>query len=113
MNGTKTRSLNRLQALAVALVATAGVGLAAAPSASASGGWGGKCHPFHDSNTVGGWCDGNGPDYRYAAFGKCRNDNYVTYGVTRWAGDRRGSYVYCAGHGGVDYSWGWGLSHNW
>ncbi|MFJ9775761.1 hypothetical protein ACIRVF_31730 [Kitasatospora sp. NPDC101157] len=83
---------------------------AAAAGDSGAKSWGGKCHYWHDRNTGGGWCDGNGPTKRYYAFGLC-NDGFSSYGVERWAGDRRGSYVYCAGHGGLSGTWG--LAKNW
>lgn len=69
--------------------------LAAHPNA----GWLGACTFWADSNTFGGWCNGNGPD-SYRAWADCA-DGSVSYGVVHWDGDRRGSYAYCAGHGGL------------
>lgn len=57
--------------------------------------WFGAEHvTVNTSTNWGGWVDGNGPD-SYQAVGICNNGS-VRYGTVRWAGDRRGSFVYCA-----------------
>jgi hypothetical protein len=62
--------------------------------------WYGAVHVTTSNTTdYAGWVDGNGPDsYTFAA--DC-NDGGTAFGVTRWAGDRRGSDASCAGHGGI------------
>jgi hypothetical protein len=83
-----------------------GTAAAAAPASAATvrpmTSWIGACHPWNDNRTVGGWCDGNGPNWTYNASGVCTNGKteWGAYGVTRWAGDRRGSYAYCSTRGG-------------
>ncbi|GAA2066113.1 hypothetical protein GCM10009839_92260 [Catenulispora yoronensis] len=108
--------MKRLKAYAVA-AALASVVVAGGSSASAavarpaaarsSGGWIGQCYPWHDKNTFGGWCDGNGP-YSYQAMAECADWTWSA-GVVVWAGNRNGSYAYCAGHGGLasGTSWYW------
>lgn len=103
--------MNRLRAFAaMAAVSAAASAVAVTDSASASAavarpaavhanGWLGTCYPWHDDNTFGGWCDGNGPS-SYYAFAECRDGAQVS-GVIRWDGNRYGSYAYCSGHGGL------------
>ncbi|SCL28551.1 hypothetical protein GA0074692_2561 [Micromonospora pallida] len=56
--------------------------------------WFGATHVTTDtSTTYAGWVDGNGPD-RYRSFAHCKVGD-PSYGVWRWAGDRRGSSSYC------------------
>ena len=90
-------------AVAAAVASTLAVGGVGTSPASASemqpNGWLGVCHPWHDRNTFGGWCDGNGPN-SYEAWADCA-DGVIAFGVARWDGDRRGSYAYCSGHGGL------------
>jgi hypothetical protein len=70
----------------------AAVVLGSAGSASA---WYGDAHITVNTNTQwGGWVNGNGPD-SYRAVGVCKDGSYKA-GVTRWAGDRRGSFVTCS-----------------
>ena len=77
---------------------------ATAPTILAS--WLGNCYPVRYTRSAGGWCDGNGPNWRYQGFVGC-TDGREYWGPVRWAGDRRGSYGYCptgsyANYGGVD-----------
>ncbi|WP_055490795.1 hypothetical protein [Streptomyces sp. TP-A0356] len=59
---------------------------------------------WHDRNTAGGFCDGQGPNWSYQTHAQCK-DGTLTSGARRWAGDRRWSYAYCAGHGGLSQAW--------
>ena len=82
-------------ALLAASAATAVTVMAAPASAgSAKVEWFGDVHvTLNTPTSYGGWVDGNGPD-SYRFFVICSNGK--TYnGVTRWAGDRRGSFGYC------------------
>ena len=92
-------------AVAAALAAAAlvlGTTAAAAPASAATvrlGGFFDTCYPWNDSETGGGWCNGQGPDWTYQATAFCENSagqSWGTSGVARWAGDRRGSYAYCS-----------------
>jgi hypothetical protein len=75
---------------------TAANASAAANSADVSPQWFGSAHvTVNTSQNWGGWVDGNGPD-SYQAVGVCKNGS-TRYGAERWAGDRRGSFVYCSG----------------
>lgn len=57
--------------------------------------WFGTIHvTTNTSTTYGGWVDGNGPD-SYMAWADCNNGSLAT-GVTRWAGDQRGSFATCS-----------------
>lgn len=86
MSVSVTRTFVGAAALAAAVV------LGGAGSASA---WYGDFHKTVDhANQFGGWIDGNGPD-SYRAKGVCKDGSSRT-GVTRWAGDRRGSFVTCS-----------------
>ena len=60
----------------------------------------GLCHKGFSSNPTvyrWGWCDGSGPDYVYQADVICSSptDAYQDFGISRWAGDTRGSKVVC------------------
>jgi len=44
---------------------------------------------------AGGWCDGTGPDWTYRGIVRCSNGTHFL-GISRWAGDRRGSSGTCA-----------------
>ena len=78
---------------ALALSAGAAVLMPATPAHAA--GWLGQCTTAYNSNrSVGGWCDGNGPDHGYQAWAAC-TDGRTYYGPARWAGDRRGSWTGC------------------
>jgi hypothetical protein len=89
-------------ALASGAITVAGVtgASAAEPHVTAgaddvSAAWFGAEHVDVDSATNwGGWVDGNGPD-SYQAIAVCKNGQ-TPAGVVRWAGDQRGSYVYCS-----------------
>jgi len=52
-------------------------------------GWLGTCHPVRYTRSAGGWCDGNGPDWRYFGWVYC-TDGRDYHGPSRWAGDRSG-----------------------
>ncbi|MFC3893341.1 hypothetical protein ACFOWZ_17850 [Lentzea rhizosphaerae] len=83
----------------MAAVGLISAGPANASVTSGSGGvsaeWFGAEHVTVSTSTNwGGWVDGNGPD-SYQAVGVCNNGT-VRYGTVRWAGDRRGSFVYCS-----------------
>ncbi|WP_078894268.1 hypothetical protein [Streptomyces sp. CT34] len=85
--------------LALAGMVLGGVVTVAGP-AQASG-RSGPCHTWHDGHTAGGWCDGRGPDYAYQTQAECLSNGspgqlYMEFGPTRWFGDRRQSYAYCA-----------------
>lgn len=102
MNRSRQRIL---AAMAVAPIVLGSAVAANATSAAASvrpmSSWIGTCHPWTDGVSFGGWCDGNGPNWTYRATGICYNGNsYRTWGVSHWAGDRRGSYGYCNTNGG-------------
>ena len=89
------------------LAATAAAAAMVAPGpAVARAGWLGPCYVDASTTSGGGWCDGNGPDWTYRGRVQC-TDGGDYYGVTRWAGDRRGSTAYCGGGevivGGVAY----------
>jgi hypothetical protein len=80
-------------------VAFAGVTIAGATEPrivdDVSSAWFGAEHVTIDrANEWGGWVDGNGPD-SYQAVGICKNGTNPK-GDIRWAGDRRGSFVYCS-----------------
>ncbi|MBQ1076446.1 hypothetical protein KBX06_25305 [Micromonospora sp. C31] len=63
--------------------------------------WFGAQHVTKDDGyNYGGWVDGNGPD-EYWAYAFCKSGAFKS-GTTRWAGDRRGSFVYCPD--GIDMS---------
>jgi hypothetical protein len=61
--------------------------------------FGGPTIWISDANVYAGWVDGNGPDSY--TFGADCNDGSLATGVTRWAGDRRGSYADCSLDGGI------------
>jgi hypothetical protein len=74
-------------------------------TASTLASWLGPCYPVRYTRSAGGWCDGNGPNWRYQGYVGC-TDGREYWGPVRWAGDRRGSYGYCptgayANYGGV------------
>lgn len=112
--------MNRRQRITVmaAIAAITGLGIAApasaAPSASApaaavhaaSGGY--NCNEstgtWHDRNSAGGFCDGQGPHWSYQTHAECK-DGTNTSGTRRWAGDRRWSYAYCGRNGGLSHAW--------
>ena len=56
--------------------------------------WIGTCYAARYTRSAGGWCDGNGPNWRYQGYVGC-TDGREYWGPVRWAGDRRGSYGYC------------------
>jgi hypothetical protein len=100
--------VNRLRIAAVTsatLAALATAGLAAGPAAAATvrpnTSFIGTCYPFRSTASGGGWCDGNGPNWVYQARVYCANGVDYT-GVTRWAGDRRGSTATCEGSNAVE-----------
>ncbi|GHJ49966.1 hypothetical protein Cs7R123_73080 [Catellatospora sp. TT07R-123] len=70
--------------------------VSAAPAAAANvtPQWYGTVHVTVDTSTkFGGIIDGNGPDsYRFWVY--CSNGDFKP-GVTRWAGDQRGSFGTC------------------
>lgn len=68
---------------------------AAAATAAPLSSWIGPCHLWSDTETAGGWCDGNGPNWDYQAVSNCANQ-VNPIGPQRWAGDRRGSYGCCS-----------------
>ena len=91
----KLRAAAVTTATAAALAAAA---FTATPASAATvrpnAGWIGTCYYSRSSSNAGGWCDGNGPDWRYQGVVYCSN-GYYYLGVVHWAGDRRGSYAYC------------------
>jgi hypothetical protein len=104
--------VNRLRIAAVtsatvAALATAGLaaGPASASTVSPNTSFIGTCYTFRGVNSAGGWCDGNGPNWVYQSRVFCATGVDYT-GVTRWAGDRRGSTATCpssnAVKGGLD-----------
>lgn len=91
--------VRRLRAAVVAVVVAVAPALVAQSSAHAAGSLG-ACYVHRSGYTFYGWCDGTGPDYTYAAFASCKVTGQssiitTTWGVTRWAGDRRQSYAAC------------------
>lgn len=102
------RSRKKMAAILAAAALVLGTTTAtAAPAAAATvrpmTSWLGACHPWNDNETAGGWCDGNGPNWTYQAVALCENIvqvTWITTGVVRWAGDRRGSYAYCSTRNG-------------
>ncbi|MFI9012197.1 hypothetical protein ACIGNX_33640 [Actinosynnema sp. NPDC053489] len=98
--------MNSKMRLALAAVAIACASVAPATAAYADAAtdtgtgtvapqWFGDAHvTLNTSSSFGGWVDGNGPD-SYQAYVYCSDGSYKT-GATRWAGDRRGSFAYCA-----------------
>ena len=102
-----TRSLKGLSAaLSGAMLMLGTTAVAAPASASAeravsSSSWLGTCYPWNDSETAGGWCNGNGPNWTYEGWAICNDgvQQFSVFGPMRWAGDRRGSYGYCSGLG--------------
>lgn len=98
----------RVAATAAGTIATSALTAAvSAPPANAAG-WLGTCHVWSSYSMpghAGGWCDGNGPDWTYRGLVRC-NNGYAYVGISRWAGDRRGSAATCpsgitASRGGV------------
>ncbi|MER7484143.1 hypothetical protein ABTX60_42100 [Streptomyces sp. NPDC126510] len=64
-------------------------------ASDASPAWFGDIHVTVNTATkFGGWVDGNGPD-SYQVLATCK-DGSPREGATRWAGDRRGSFVSCS-----------------
>jgi hypothetical protein len=61
---------------------------------TSSAGWIGTCYLERYSNRAGGWCDGNGPNWRYRGWVRCSNGLEYT-GSWKWAGDRTKSFAYC------------------
>jgi len=62
-------------------------------SARSAGYFAGVTIQANSATRFGGWVDGNGPN-TYQVLANCKNGRSAT-GVTRWAGDRRGSFVKC------------------
>jgi len=92
MKNSRKAMLAALAAPALVLVtATSTPAAAAVPQVSTIG----PCHLWSDNETAGGWCDGTGPNWQYAAVATCAN-GVDPIGVQHWAGDRRGSYGYCS-----------------
>lgn len=96
---TRRGAVRRSFLAVLALLMTTGLMFAttaANASADVSPQWFGKEHKTIDTSTNwGGWVDGNGPD-SYQAIAVCKNGS-PRQGDVRWAGDRRGSFVYCSG----------------
>jgi hypothetical protein len=91
---------------AAIILGTTAAAVPAPALASPASGWLGQCQWWHDNATAGGWCDGNGPAFKYYTVAWCYlrsnpNVTYSTTGPTRWAGDRRESYAYCSTRGGL------------
>lgn len=108
MPGSRKGVLAALATAALILGTTAATAPASA-AVSPMTSWLGACHPWNDSRTAGGWCDGNGPTYQYQVVATCTKPgtfgSVVTYanGPRRWAGDQRQSYAYCSTTG----AWLW------
>ncbi|MCI4066414.1 hypothetical protein MRQ36_29205 [Micromonospora sp. R77] len=94
-------------AAVLATSAVAAVTVMAPPASASTAGaeWYGTVHvTLNTSTSYGGWIDGNGPD-SYRFWIQCSNGSEYR-GVTRWAGDRRGSFAYCpSGTSGVSRGW--------
>jgi hypothetical protein len=99
---TRTRKILTALGAAGLVLGTASTASAAPASGSPPISWLGSCYPWHDSQTGGGWCDGQGPNWTYRAWVQCKGNGitWVTMGPSHWAGDRRGSYGYCSTEGG-------------
>lgn len=89
--------MKMLTALAAAGLAAGSVGVVTAAPAQAAGSikscyvWSSYSMPGH----AGGWCDGTGPDWTYRGLVHCNNGTSYL-GISRWAGDRRGSAATCS-----------------
>lgn len=95
----------------VALVAATLVSTFALAGPASAAGRSGLCHPWHDSYTAGGWCEGHGPNYTYQTHASCRAPSSPTFlysrsGPRRSFGDKRKSYAYCA-PGTLQAAWIW------
>jgi hypothetical protein len=102
MNRSRQRILTAMAGASIVLgSAVAATPASAATSVRPMSSWIGTCYTWTDGVSFGGWCDGNGPNWTYRTTGGCYNGHsYRTSGVSRWAGDRRGSYGYCNTNGG-------------
>jgi hypothetical protein len=97
--GLFERSNMRILHLVSGGAAAVGLALSLATPASAapvraSASWLGSCYPQANATSAGGWCDGQGPNWRYQGYVGC-TDGREYWGPARWAGDRRKSFGYC------------------
>jgi len=89
--------MKRWKALLVTASAAVALAVTGTPASAAQSDmtplWFGTPHEqLNTSTSYGGWVDGNGPD-SYRAYVLCTGGAH--YGVSRWAGDSRGSFAYC------------------